>query len=736
MTLATNPPWWAIVSLCLVAAAVAYVAYARPVVPLTVRQRGLLVTLRLTALLLIALFLLRPVSTEPSPRSGGVVPVLIDVSQSMRVADASARTRIERAVELARDEILPALETDFDVEVLSFGDELQVLDLSQAEARASRTDLAGALDSLGERYSEQPIVGVVVLSDGGDTSGVDLASAASALARQVYTVGLGAPLPSLDVEVASVTAGAATVSESVVDVVVSVVSHGRGQEPIEVRIEEDGQLLDARRVTPSADGAPNHLVFQVSPKSDAATLYTVEIPTVEHEAIVENNRQSVLVRPPGRPRRLLMIEGAPGYEHSFLKRVWLADPGIELDAVVRKGQNEVGEHTFYIQASPDRSPDLATGYPVDRSALFQYDAVILANVEFQSFRPDQLSMMADFVAERGGGLLALGSLSLTGLGLQGSPLEKVLPLETSDRRRQEYEEDPERADRAMLTEDGAVHPIMQLGVTVSETRDKWATLPRLGGSIRLGAARPGASVLALVSAPGGDLRPLLAVQRYGRGRSMVFAGEGAWRWKMLLPVDDRRYDRVWGQVARWLTAGASEPVTVTTTGGRMPGDRVSLDLYVRDAEFRPVLDADRRIRVRTPSGDIEGLDAVLADAATGRHTTEFVAREPGVYRVEVSAEARGEVLGSATDWVLVGGVEAEWVDPRLNEPLLARLAASTGGQLLDVAEVSTLSEILRAARAVDTSPTNRELWHGFWSFLLVVVVLTTEWSLRRAWGLR
>ena len=232
--------------------------------------------------------------------------------------------------------------------------------------------------------------------------------------------------------------------------------------------------------------------------------------------------------------------------------------------MVRKGQNEVGEHTFYIQASPDRSPDLATGYPVDRSALFQYDAVILANVEFQSFRPDQLSMMADFVAERGGGLLALGSLSLTGLGLQGSPLEEVLPLETSDRRRQEYEEDPERADRAMLTDDGAVHPIMQLGVTVSETRDKWATLPRLGGSIRLGAARPGASLLALVSAPGGDLRPLLAVQRYGRGRSMVFAGEGAWRWKMLLPVDDRRYDRVWGQVARWLTAGASEPVTVTS----------------------------------------------------------------------------------------------------------------------------------------------------------------------------
>ena len=736
MTLATSPSWWILIALCVTACAVAYGAYARPVVALTAKQRRMLIFLRLTALLAIIVFLLRPVSTEPATVSGDVVAVLIDSSQSMQVADVSRRRRIEEAAAIVRDAIVPGLDAVFDVEVLAFSDGLRPTELDDLEPEAARTDLAGALDAVRERYRDRPLAGVVVLSDGGDTSGRDLVSSAAALGRPVFTIGLGAPAVALDLEVVSVTAGAAAVAESVVDVVATVVSHGREDEPMDVRLEEDGQLLDVQRVVPSGDGAPRRVVFQVSPRHDAATLYTVEIVAAERESITENNRQSVLVSPPGRARRILMVEGAPGYEHSFLKRVWLADTGIELDSVVRKGQNELGEHTFYIQANPARSRGLATGFPVDRASLFRYDAVLLANVEAQSLRPDQLSMTAEFVERRGGGLLLLGSLSLTGDGLRGSPLEELVPLALSDRRSQEFGASEDRADRPLLTDDGAVHPVSQLGATVSETRDRWATLPRLGGSVSLGAARPGASVLARIAAPGGDLRPLLAVQRYGRGRSMVFAGEGSWRWKMMLPADDGRYDRVWGQVARWLTGAASDPVAVSVTGGRTVGERVRLDLHVRDDEHRPVLGARNDIRIRTPGGDVEPLHAELVDPTTGHYVTDYLPRESGVYRIEVTSRTDGDLLGSARDWVLVGGIDAEWADPRLNEPVLARLAGATGGRLLPVTAARTVSELLRETRATHAPPVSRDLWHGVWNFLLLVAVLTTEWSLRRAWGLR
>ena len=76
---------------------------------------------------------------------------------------------------------------------------------------------------------------------------------------------------------------------------------------------------------------------------------------------------------------------------------------------------------------------------------------------------------------------------------------------------------------------------MQLGTTPAEARKQWAAVPPLGSTTALGSGRPGASVLAVTSGAGGAPRPLVAVQRYGYGRTMVFAGEASWRWRMRMP---------------------------------------------------------------------------------------------------------------------------------------------------------------------------------------------------------
>ena len=59
----------------------------------------------------------------------------------------------------------------------------------------------------------------------------------------------------------------------------------------------------------------------------------------------------------------------------------------------------------------------------------------------------------------------------------------------------------------------------------------------LGGA-RSAAPRPGAQVLAVALTAGGTPQPLIAAQRYGQGRSMVFAGEASWRWRMMRPATD------------------------------------------------------------------------------------------------------------------------------------------------------------------------------------------------------
>ena len=152
------------------------------------------------------------------------------------------------------------------------------------------------------------------------------------------------------------------------------------------------------------------------------------------ELAAENNVRSVLVPAQTGRRKILMVEGAPGYEHTFLKRALAQDPGLDVDAVVRKGQNDDGRDTFYVQAAQGRVAALASGYPSKRSELFVYDAIIFGNIEADFFTREQLELTAAFVAERGGGLLVLGARSFERQGLSGTPLEEVLPIDLTDRR--------------------------------------------------------------------------------------------------------------------------------------------------------------------------------------------------------------------------------------------------------------------------------------------------------------
>ena len=165
---------------------------------------------------------------------------------------------------------------------------------------------------------------------------------------------MGSPSVERDREILSVTAAESVLSDAVVDVAVSAVSHGYGRAPIELRLLENGRSIDVRRAAPAGDGIPVREVFRVSPNREVPTVYTVETPAGPDELVPENNLRSALVPAAARARRVLLVEGAPGFEHGFLKRSLAADRGLEVDSVIRKGRDESGADTFYVQAARSR----------------------------------------------------------------------------------------------------------------------------------------------------------------------------------------------------------------------------------------------------------------------------------------------------------------------------------------------------------------------------------------------
>src|SRR5262249_9394781 len=181
-------------------------------------------------------------------------------------------------------------------------------------------------------------------------------------------------------------------------------------------------------------------------------------------------------------------------------------------------------------------------------------------------------------------------------------------------------------------------------------------------------------------APGGGVFPVVAVQPYGHGRSMIFAGEASWRWKMMVSSGDRNYEFFWRQAARWLSTTAPDPVAITVPDAPETGDPVSIDVDARDAAFAPVPDASVEAALTPPGGTSQPIRLRHSDPASGRFTTALAANQPGLYRVHAEARRGTAPLGSADRWMYVGGSDREFADPRLNEGFLRRVSRNSGGR--------------------------------------------------------
>lgn len=730
MSFASPIPSWALAAAVAAFIAAAVAAYRHDWQVLPPRRVATLVSLRTLSLVALFLMLLRPVMLEPLPPGGAAVAVLVDASRSMGIDD-TGESRLARARAIVGERIQPALATAFDVSVFTFGGRVSDNPLAGTAAIEPRSDLRGAIADVRSRYRDRRLAGAVVLSDGADTGGLTVSAAGGA---PVFAVPIGAPEPSLDREVVSLSVDEEAQLQSLIDLSIVVAARGT-RDPFTVRVLENGRAVHSRRVEPSGAAGPIRLVVPVAPPRDAPAVYSVEIDEHPEERVRTNNRRAVLVRPAERRRSVLLVEGAPGFEHSFLKRSLSGDPALEVDAVVRKGQNEEEEQTFYVQATADRAPALAAGLPARAEDLFRYDALVLANIEADTLSTAQLALVEAFVAKRGGGLLVLGARSFDRNGLRGTPIEAALPVSLADRGDDSAVGGGRaNANRLTLTTDGLRHPIMRVAADGEASRKQWLAAPSLASTTGLGGPRPGAVVLATAGSAGGLGRPLVAVQRYGEGRSMIFGGEAAWRWRMLMPATDGTYDSFWRQSMRWLAGASPRAIEVHGPVDAMPGEPVRINIRVRDAAYAPAPAAVVSVVVEGPAAE----RASPVPAATGDQavrTAVFTPSQDGVYRVTAGVRWPDGRVGSASTSVLIGGTDAEMAEPWRHDAALARIADESGGALVAEADLETLPALLaRAAGAPELR--EKELWHHPLVFVMLIALLGAEWNLRRRWGLR
>jgi hypothetical protein len=118
----------------------------------------------------------------------------------------------------------------------------------------------------------------------------------------------------------------------------------------------------------------------------------------------------------------------------------------------------------------------------------------------------------------------------------------------------------------------------------------------------------------------------------------------------------------------------------------------------------------------------------------GVYTGEWSAEKPGSYVVEILAGREQEAVGNDVVTFRREDGVAENFHTSQNRELLEKLAQQTGGRYYKPADASKLSSEISYSEAGITTRETRDLWDLPLVFLLALAIKSSEWLLRRKWG--
>ncbi|MEX2469984.1 MAG: hypothetical protein WD396_09530 [Pseudohongiellaceae bacterium] len=742
-------PWLFAVAVLLIFAAV-WASYLKTTRPLTPAWKTFFVTVRSSVLVLLLFCLLRPVITtlQVSPQET-YLGVIIDDSQSMSIADEDDSASRQEVVqqEFFEDGILEELGESFQVRTFRFdGSTERISSVGDLALEGTASSIDQALAYVDDQLGGLPLGGLVLVSDGADNSDADpLARARDFGDRQipVFTVGAGQDEIPQDIGIVDVSAAETVLEGSVFNVQVALNHRGYAGQQVNLSIRDGDIEVAAESITLGTEGVTRRYEMEVSPERPELIVYDLNVELQPGELIEQNNRYSFLVDNTEKtPLDVLYIEGHPRNEYKFIRRAVEGDNSLRLATYLQTGPEK-----FYRQGI--RSPtELSSGFPDNEADLFQYEAIILGDIEERFFTAEQLQLLEDFVAERGGGLLMSGMVDEDFIG---TPVADILPLTLVEEsflpghlrggiRRGSHPTGELYFPR--LTRNGEFSPLLRLSGDDGENRRLWSQLPELQGIYVTGRIKPGAEVLLehpLLQYQNQPL-PIIATQRFGSGRAMSITTASTWRWQMMMPYEDQSQETLWRQMLRWLAVSAPQRITINFDREFYNvGDEVNVTATVLNDEYEPDNNATLWMQTTDPLDQVTDTPMEWDISEDGVYRTSFTAENEGVFSLLVDvASAAGEAgLASSEQQAafVVTPSLREYTNAARDSGLLARIAEASGGNYFNLNNVGSLPETIEFTPNAYSREEQIDLWDRPWLLALLISLLCLDWISRRLKGL-
>jgi len=742
-------PWLFGVFVLLIVAGV-WLTYFKTTRPLTPGWKTFFVTTRSSVLVLILFCLLRPVITtmQAAPQET-YLGVLIDDSQSMSIADLPGGQSRQAAIGEAffEDGVIDELSEFFQIRTFRFDGQTQRINgmegLSE-EGTASSVDQA--LQYVDDQLNGLRLGGLVLVTDGADNGDSDPINTAQDFGNRripIFTVGVGQEDIPQDIGIVDVTAAKTVLEGSVFNVQVDVNHQGFEGQEVGLSIRDGEEIVASEVVTLGAEGVARRFDLELTPERPELIVYDLQIELQSGEIIEQNNSYSFLVDNTEKPPLdVLYIEGHPRNEYKFIRRAVQGDDSIRLATYLQTGPEK------YYRQGIESPTELAEGFPASKEDLYAYEAIVLGDIEESFFNDDQLQMIDEFVAERGGGFLMSGMVDEEFID---TPIADILPVTIVEEnflpghlrggiRRGDHPTAELFYPR--LTNNGEFSPLLRLSGEDSLNENFWRQLPELQGVYVTGRIKPGATVLLEhpVLQYQNQLLPIVAQQRYGSGRSVSVTTASTWRWQMMMHSEDQSHETIWRQLLRWLAVSAPERITIEFDREFYNvGDEVNVTALVLNDQYEPDNDATLWMQTTDPLDQVIDVPMEWNIEEDGVYRANFTVEEEGVFSLLVDvASAAGDAAVDASEkrtaFVVTPSLR-EYTNAEMDAVLLGRIADASGGSYFNLSDVNGLPESVEFTPNAYSLEVQIDLWDQPWLLVLLILLLCIDWISRRMKGL-
>lgn len=732
--------------------------------------------LRGLAFVMLFLFLFRPVlETHEVEIEKSVVPILLDGSSSMRRSDAYADGDISqrlaslsglgdaaRVAETTRVDLMKAILSRPDtspekvlaerneVRLYSFGDEIRSLaDHGDLRAEGHYTRLGTAIAevqaefaSRGRRVSE-----MMVLSDGRSNSGLDPSEAAARAALdgiRIVTVGVGDPNEPKNISIQSVRApDVALVNDDVAfEVVVSAEGYEGRVTSVVLRPKGSEEVLASVEITLPRDGRDLNEVLFWRPEREGEYDLEIVVVALGGEQFLDDNVRAHHLRVDPEEIRVLYVEGYPRWEYRFLKNILLRAKNMRVQCLLLDADKD------FIQESTESLPAL-TRFPPDKTDLFEYDVVILGDVDPYRIAPNVeeservLATLKEFV-EIGGGLIMVAGVLDNPRAFVGTSLEDVLPVVLGDGE----EERRLRGNgyiqpfRPRLENPLDPHEVVRLEKDLVRNRALWEDsevgLPPQEWYYPVRKAKGGAEVMLRhpINENQFGRHVLMASTFYPSGRTLFIGFDSTWLWRRF--YGDRYTERFWRAAVRYVALNKLRRTNkrfelLTDKSLYDINEAIQISARVRDVDFDPLAREKFEVQLEDEQGRATPIDLSNVDPDEGLFEGTLRLGLPGQYQVWLEDWTGREAGRLSPKSFRVEVPQHEWENPVLARDTLESIAEATKGRYYGLDSFAdALDDIEGEVRERPKGePTRDELWSSWPALLAFLSLLAAEWIIRK-----